>query len=80
MATLDTMHLRGEGKLKHYGCLVQFDLYIPSTWNRFPYMLLIARGSHSHFPPPSTKLPHTIREEVMSVIRKYDASTLTARR
>jgi hypothetical protein len=74
------MHLRGHGDIASLDCGVHFDLYIPCVWERFPYMLLIARGSHTHFPPPQTKLPKAIREEVMSVIQKHDASTLTTRK
>ena len=49
-------------------------------WDRFPFFLLVCRGSHSHAPPPPTKLPHDIGQEIINAINTQDILGLTARK
>jgi hypothetical protein len=59
--------------------MVLFDLYIPVDWKRFPFSLLVCRRNHVHFPPPPTKLPEDIANEVIQAIEENDVLDLTAR-
>ncbi|KAE8395153.1 hypothetical protein BDV23DRAFT_169155 [Aspergillus alliaceus] len=76
----DRSHPGNPGHLIKPKCLSQFDLYIPLQWNRFPFLLLITRLSHTHFPPPPLKLPLHIADEVIQAIQQQDTLDLTARR
>ena len=67
---LDYVHL-------HKTCPVQFNLYILLKWNRFPFLLLITRGRHTHHPFYSTKLPKDIANEVIDAIKKQEYLDLT---
>lgn len=58
---------------------MKFDLYIPCVWDRFPFLLLVCRGSHSHAPPQPTKLPHDVSQEIIDAITTQDIQGLTAR-
>ena len=62
----------------HKTCPVQFNLYIPLKWNRFPFLLLITRGRHTHHPSYPTKLPKDIDDEVVDAIKKQECLDLTA--
>lgn len=42
-------------------------------------MLLVSRGNHAHIPPPPTKLPSQIAQEVVDAIKSEDLLSLTAR-
>jgi hypothetical protein len=57
-------HPQGPGRVIQRNCRVLFDIYIPVNWARFPFVLLVARGNHSHHPPFPNKLPRTIADEV----------------
>jgi hypothetical protein len=73
-------HPQGAGRTLHYKkCKALFDLYIPTNWHRFPFIILIARGNHSHYPPPPTKLSSTIADEIMELIKEQDLLSLTPR-
>ena len=50
-------------------------------WDRFPFLLLVTRGYRAHHPPPPTKLPKEIADEVIETIRDFgqDCLDLTAR-
>lgn len=61
-------------------CSVKIDLYIPCVWDRFPFFLLVSRGCHSHAPPPPTKLPYDIGQEIINAINTQDILGLTARK
>jgi hypothetical protein len=77
---IDRSHPQGLGKLSLSRCHVKFDIYIPLNWNRFPFVLFCTRGSHAHFPPPPTKLPDTIADEVIEAIKQHDLSKLSTRK
>lgn len=73
------MHRNGVGKMKTQDCHVRFDFYIPLQWHRFPYMLLVGRGDHTHFPPPPTKLPYELQADLMACIADHNVLELTTR-
>jgi len=73
------VHADGIGKLTKTECSVKMDVYIPCLWNRFPFFMIVCRGSHSHFPPPPTKLPYEIGREIIQAIDAQDMLGLTAR-
>jgi hypothetical protein len=77
---LDSMHLSGVGQLQSRSCDVKYDLYIPRDWRRFPFYMLVSRGSHSHAPPPPTKLPYEIGQQIAEAINAQDILGLTARK
>ncbi|PYH88477.1 hypothetical protein BO71DRAFT_403826 [Aspergillus ellipticus CBS 707.79] len=76
----DQTHPGSAGKLKQKPCKVRFDLYFPLNWIRFPFMILICRQKHLHYPPPPTRLPKDIADQVIRVIKEYDCLDLTTRR
>jgi hypothetical protein len=73
----DQAHESGSIKLEQAICHSHFDLFIPENWDRFPYMMLVTRGRHSHPPPPPTRLPKDIADEVLKVLEKEESLTLT---
>ena len=42
-------------------------------------MILVARGNHTHHPPPPSKLPQIIANEMMEIMMSHDILNLTAR-
>jgi hypothetical protein len=77
---LDSIHADGIGQLTYTSCTVKFDLYIPCSWDRFPFYFLVCRGSHSHAPPLPTKLPYQIGKEIAEAINTQEVLGLTARK
>lgn len=77
--TIDSIHQNNIGSLLKRECPVKIDLFIPWAWNRFPFVLLVCRGNHSHFPPPPSKLPSLITKEITDAILEHDILSLTAR-
>jgi hypothetical protein len=75
---LDSLHANGRGTMVKTECGVKFDIYIPCSWDRFPFIMLTCRGRHSHFPPPPSKLPFEIGKQIVEVIRSHDVLGLTA--
>jgi hypothetical protein len=79
MPLIDFLHQSGDGHIVKRDCGVIFDIYIPHLWHRFPYVLIVGRGSHSNFPPPPDKLPSDIAKEITEAISAHDVLRLTAR-
>lgn len=73
----DQAHESGQIKLEQAKCHSRFDLFIPENWDRFPYMMLVTRGRHAHPPPPPTRLPKVIADEVLKVLEREECLTLT---
>ncbi|KAI9751102.1 MAG: hypothetical protein M1835_001264, partial [Candelina submexicana] len=73
-------HPQGTGKIKKSTCDARLDIYIPTCQDRFPFLMLVARGEHAHHPPYPTKLPKQIAEDVIQAIKQQDLLSLTARR
>jgi hypothetical protein len=55
------------------------NLFIPKNLERFPFLMMLLRGSHTHYPPPPNRLPIDIANDALSLIREHDLLTLTAR-
>jgi hypothetical protein len=73
-------HPQGSGKVVHRKCNVKFDIFIPVYWDRFPFVILVTRGSHTHHPPRPEKLPADIAEQVVEAIKEQELLSLTARK
>jgi hypothetical protein len=76
----DRVHPTGPGRLQHATCKSRFDLFIPLNWNRFPFIMLVTRGRHDHPPPPPSRLPQSIADDIIQLLRKEDCLSLTARK
>ncbi|KAL4959544.1 uncharacterized protein BDV14DRAFT_160917 [Aspergillus stella-maris] len=76
----DQAHIGGRTTLEVAKCNSRFDLFIPENWHRFPYMMLVTRGRHGHPPPPPSRLPQDIADEVCEMLQKEDIISLTAKR
>jgi hypothetical protein len=46
---------------------------------RYPYVILIARGNHSHHPPYPTRLPYQVANDVILALRQGDILAQTPR-
>src|SRR5581483_9288340 len=80
LINIGTPHPQGAGRTKHYKkCQATFDLYVLPKWERFPFIILVTRGNHSHYPPPPSKLPTDIANEVIDLIKQQDILSLTPR-
>ncbi|KAL2809196.1 hypothetical protein BJX63DRAFT_406556 [Aspergillus granulosus] len=76
----DQPHSSGSTSLLTSKCNARFDLFIPENWDRFPYIMLVTRGRHTHPPPPPSGRPLDVANEVIDAIKKHDFLTPTARR
>jgi hypothetical protein len=47
---------------------------------RFPFICLIARGSHSHYPPRPSRLPISIANDFITSLQQGDIMNTTPRR
>ena len=45
----------------HKSCGVKYSKFIPLDLEKYPYVILISKGIHSHPPPPPSCVPSTIR-------------------
>ena len=73
-------HPQGSGKVVTRKCQVRFDFFIPLYWARFPFIIMVTRGSHTHHPPLPEKLPKDIAQQVISAIEEQELLSLTARK
>jgi hypothetical protein len=80
MDSLACDHPQGSGKVIQQKCKVKFDLYIPVNWARFPFLMLVTRGRHTHHPPYPEKLPRKIAEQVIAAIKEQELLSLTSRK
>ena len=60
-------------------CTARLDIYLPFNMSRYPYIILIARGNHSHHPPYPTRLPLHIANDIISALRQSDILAQTPR-
>jgi hypothetical protein len=44
---------------------------------RYPFICLVSRGNHSHYPPRPTNLPSDLKETIQEFISKDDVLALT---
>lgn len=51
-------------------------MLLPDNLEQYPYIIWTSHGIHTHLPPPPTRAPPELVEELQSVIRRAtDAST-----
>jgi hypothetical protein len=48
--------------------------------DRFPYIVLISRGRHTHHPPYPTRMPLQIADDVIAAINSTEVLDMTARK
>lgn len=69
---LDTVHLfqglTQRIELKRVSCSVEFKMLTPLNLQRFPFVILISKGIHTHPPPPPSKTPTCIKSELQKLI------------
>lgn len=71
-------HPQGNGSIvKSSKCGVRFDLYLPQNMERWPWALVVARGSHKHHPPYPTKLPAHILADLFECLESTDILKMT---
>lgn len=76
----DRFHPSGPGRIEKAKCNATFDIYIPVKWDRFPFVMMVTRQRHCHFPPPPDRLPSDIANEVVAAIQHQGTlEDLTAR-
>ena len=73
-----TAHHGTLGKIEKISCNVRFLYVIPKDTQKYPYVLWISYGVHSHPPPPYNRTPIQVQDEIMELIRRSDSMTLTA--
>src|SRR6267378_3549402 len=64
-------------KIEKISCNVRFLYVIPKDTQKYPYVLWISYGIHSHPPPPYNRTPTQVQDEIMELIRRSDSMTLT---
>jgi hypothetical protein len=42
-----------------------------------PFVLFVSFGVHTHPPPPPTKTPRQIQQDIIALIQQQDTATLT---
>lgn len=65
---------------KKLGCPVKFWHYVPKNLEECPYIIIMSRYTHNHPPPPSSKIPTAIQNNLKNIIAKENILDLTARR
>ncbi|KAF1970941.1 hypothetical protein BU23DRAFT_570211 [Bimuria novae-zelandiae CBS 107.79] len=73
----DVDHPQGKGKLVRVLCGVTFNIIIPFDLQECPYYLFTSHGIHSHPPPPPTKTPEALTQEIVALIRRANDPSLT---
>jgi len=72
-------HPQGQGRVVGRTCGAQLDCYIPVNMARYPYICLITRNSHTHYPPYPIKLSIDLANDVVEAIRQVEVLSLTTR-
>ncbi|RIB00811.1 hypothetical protein C2G38_2051361 [Gigaspora rosea] len=65
---------------KKLGCPVKFWHYVPKNLEECPYIIIMARYTHNHPPPPLSKIPTAIQNDLKNIIAEENILDLTARR
>lgn len=58
------------GDLINQKCQVAFNIIIPENIERCPYFLFTSHGIHMHPPPPPTKTPLILLEDIRRIIHE----------
>ncbi|KAM5443968.1 hypothetical protein MaudCBS49596_008059 [Microsporum audouinii] len=61
-------------------CSVEFVVVAPHNLKKTPYVLFASFGVHVHPPPPPTKTPSDITQELLDVIQTLDSHSVTTNR
>ena len=70
-------HPTGAVVVKRINCDVKFDVYIPKNMERFPFYMLIMRGTHAHHPPYPDRLSRFVIEDIRAAIQASDLLRIT---
>lgn len=71
-------HTQGTGTIRSAKCNAKIDIYLAADLKRFPYICIVTRGSHSHFPPFPTRIPSDIYADIQQAIVDSELLTLTS--
>jgi len=72
----DYTHVNG-GLLTRQLCDVQFHILIPTDQESLPYIALRSIGVHKHPPPPPSKTPHHLVQDLYKLISRGDVLNMT---
>jgi hypothetical protein len=75
--SLGVDHPQGQGRVEHLDCNVKFIHLLPDDLERNPFCIWISIGEHSHLPPPPTKTPQIILDEISDIIKRINDPNLT---
>ncbi|KAF2463371.1 uncharacterized protein BDR25DRAFT_245849, partial [Lindgomyces ingoldianus] len=56
---------------------VKFDIIIPVYVNQCPYYTFTSHGVHMHPPPPPTRTPEALTQEIISLVRRVNDPSMT---
>lgn len=73
-------HPQGQGKLEHRDCSVEFYILTPVDLDEHPYLLFTSVGKHEHPPPPPSKTPVEIMDQVIKLIQDMNEPSMTLRK
>ena len=65
------------GELINAKCNVAFNIMIPEDIQKCPYFLFTSHGIHIHPPPPPTKAPLVILDEIRKIIHEIRDPDMT---
>lgn len=74
---LDVDHYQGQGNMIKLGCSVQFSKIIPYDTQKYPYIIWVCIGRHTHPPPDINKTPEYLRTGLINLIRRINDPVLT---
>ncbi|CAG8622903.1 23645_t:CDS:10 [Gigaspora margarita] len=63
---------------KNQGCPVKFWHYVPENLEECPYIIIMSRFTHNHPPPPPSKIPVAIQNDLKNIIAEENILDLTA--
>lgn len=58
-------------------CQVSFRILIPLDLDQCPYAIFLSTGTHCHPPPPPSKAPEVIIDEILDLIKRMQNPELT---
>lgn len=73
----DVDHPQGKGKMLRLPCQVEFNIIIPTNLELYPFYLFTSHGVHSHPPPPPTKHPKVLAQELLYLIAQANDPSMT---
>lgn len=61
-------------------CHVLFDYFEPENLRETPFIIWVSRGTHTHPPPPPSKIPDVHRRSLVALLGVIKDPTLTFRK